>query len=131
MARLLGTDIPTVQSDRWGAVRRCVDTYGATVVLKGYGPLVGSPESAEIVHVPAGSTALAKGGSGDLLSGLIGGLLAQGLGPREAAILATFVGGLASDLLARDRSPRATIIRDVAEFLPAAFRQLENAQRTR
>jgi hydroxyethylthiazole kinase-like uncharacterized protein yjeF len=131
MARLLGCDIPAVQADRWGAVRHCADEWNATVVLKGYSPLVATPESPVITHIPAGSTALSKGGSGDLLAGLIGGLLAQGLPPRQAVVFATFVGGLASDLLARDRSPRATLIRDVADFLPAAFRQLENAQRAR
>ncbi len=125
MARLLGGGIASVQMDRWGAAQRCAEAFGATVVLKGFGPLVASPDTREILHVPAASTALSKGGSGDLLAGLIGGLLAQGLAPRQAAILGSFVGGLASDLLARDRSPRATIIRDVAEFLPAAFRKLE------
>lgn len=134
LARLLGCSTEHVQQNRWEAAERAVKMFGCTVILKGFGSLVASKaensRGVEVVHIPSGNTALSRGGSGDVLAGLLGGLLAQGMGTREAGILGTFVWGLAADLLVRDASSRGLIISDMIEALPKAFRELEKSQRT-
>ncbi len=126
MARLLGTSVAEVQDDRWSAVARAAEKFQCVVVLKGYGTLIGDP-AGEVIHVPAGNTALSRGGSGDVLSGMIGGLMAQGVSSRNAAVLGVFVCGLAADIVIREKSPRGVLIREVAETIPMAFRELEKA----
>lgn len=126
LGRLLGAGAGDIQRDRWASARRAAQEFQCVVVLKGYGTLVAEP-SGQVFHVPTGNTALAKGGSGDLLGGVVGGLLAQGLAPRPAACLGAFACGLAADLLCRDKSARGVTVTDVAAALPLAFRELEEA----
>lgn len=128
MARLLRIDTTQVQADRWGSAARAARDLGCTVVLKGFGTLVAEPDGS-VCHCSTGNTAWARGGAGDVLTGLIGSLLAQGLKPADAARLGVFVHGLAADHYVADRSPRGATTREVAECLPAAFRELEETQR--
>jgi len=100
-ARLLGTTTAAVQADRRAAVRDLVARSGAIVVLKGSGTLVGS--GALLWQNRTGGPALATGGSGDVLAGLLAALLAQGLPPFDAACLAVEVHGGAGDRLAQTR----------------------------
>lgn len=123
-ARLLERTIPEVQRDRWASARELAQRTGAVVLLKGLGSLVAEPEG-NVTHIPSGNTAWARGGAGDVLTGLIGSLLAQGATPIAAARLGAFVHGMAADLYARDKSPRGALIREVADCLPLAFRELE------
>jgi NAD(P)H-hydrate epimerase len=125
-ARLLGSSAAVVQSDRWTAVQELAHKFGCVVVLKGSGTLVADGRGA-ICHIPSGNTALARGGAGDLLAGLIGGLLAQGLDGFAAARLGAFVHGVAADVAVRDGSPRGLRIADVAAALPLAWREIERA----
>ncbi|HRE31066.1 MAG TPA: NAD(P)H-hydrate dehydratase [Candidatus Berkiella sp.] len=85
-ARLLNCTIEQVQADRLQAATDLQQRYGGIVVLKGAGTIVIS-ESGEMVINPGGYPALATAGTGDVLAGLIGGLLAQGLTPMQAALL--------------------------------------------
>lgn len=99
-ARLLGVGTSSIQSQRFVAAEKLATRFNACVVLKGAGSLVASPTQMAINRT--GSAALANAGQGDVLSGLIGAPLAQGLGGWEAANLGVYVHGLASDrLLAR------------------------------
>lgn len=99
MARLLGTDIVDVLRDPLAAVREAALRYDAVVLLKGVPTLVAAPDG--YVHVcRVGNPVLAVGGSGDVLTGIIGGLVAQGLSGAEAAILGAVWHGEAADLLA-------------------------------
>jgi NAD(P)H-hydrate epimerase len=84
-ARLLGTSSALVQADRIGAATTLAQRYEAVVVLKGAGTLIAAPERKPML-CDAANPGLASGGSGDVLAGLIGGLLAQGLPPFEAAV---------------------------------------------
>ncbi len=84
-ARLLGSSSSTVQADRIGAATTLARRYEAVVVLKGAGTLIAAPERRPML-CDAANPGLASSGSGDVLAGLIGGLLAQGLPPFEAAI---------------------------------------------
>lgn len=128
LARLLGLSISEIEKDRWGAASQAAIRFGAIVVLKGRGTLVAHPDG-RVTHVGSGNTALARGGSGDLLAGLIGGLLAQGCEGWRAALLGVFLHGLAADHLLREGySPRGVRILEVANQIPFAFKELESAR---
>jgi NAD(P)H-hydrate epimerase len=124
--RLLGIGSWEIQEDRWKSARALARRYGCIAVLKGAGTLVADPEG-NVCHIGAGNTGLARGGAGDVLAGLIGGLLAQGCSSWDAARLGVFAHGLAADLIVRDQSTRGMRILDVADRLPLAFREIERA----
>lgn len=125
-ARLLGAYVAEVQGARWRAAPDLVERLGCTVILKGYGSLVAAP-GRDTTHIPTGNTALARGGSGDVLAGVLGSLLAQGMEPHDAARLGAFVCGLAADRALDDASPRGVLTREIAAALPRAWRELDKA----
>jgi hydroxyethylthiazole kinase-like uncharacterized protein yjeF len=94
---------------------------GVTVVLKGHRTVVCTPKEAYVNTT--GNPGMATGGMGDVLTGLIGALLGQGLGAFDAARLAVYCHGLAGDLCAQRIGPVGYLARDVAEMLPAALAQ--------
>lgn len=94
-ARLLGVSRADVEARRLDSVRRLADTFGVTALLKGTTTLVASPGGSSVRVNPTGTPALATAGSGDVLAGLIGGLLAAGLGPLDAASVGAYLHGLA------------------------------------
>ncbi len=98
-ARLLGTSSEEVQSDRFAAAAALQDKYGGVIVLKGAGSLVLDADG--ITHVNcSGNPGMGSGGMGDVLTGVIAGLLAQGLEPGAAARVGTHLHGRAADLCA-------------------------------
>ncbi|APC91667.1 MULTISPECIES: bifunctional ADP-dependent NAD(P)H-hydrate dehydratase/NAD(P)H-hydrate epimerase [Francisella] len=97
-ARLLGCTTQKIQADRFEAVRQLTKKYNAAVVLKGAGSLVCKDD--EIYINPTGNQGMAVAGHGDILSGIIGTFLAQGLDTLSAARLAVYIHGLAGDNLA-------------------------------
>ncbi|MFC8917068.1 NAD(P)H-hydrate dehydratase [Streptomyces sp. NPDC047821] len=119
-AALLGTERQDVESRRLEAVRELAGRYGATVLLKGSTTLVASADGPVRVN-PTGTPWLATAGSGDVLSGLAGSLLAAGLAPRDAASAAAYLHGLAARRASRG-APVAAY--DVAEALPGAWRDV-------
>ena len=94
-ARLLATDTGAVQKDRFAAVRRLREKWGATTVLKGAGSLIASGEG--VALCPYGNGGMAVGGMGDLLSGVIGSLMAQGFSPGRAAEAGVCLHAVAGD----------------------------------
>jgi ADP-dependent NAD(P)H-hydrate dehydratase / NAD(P)H-hydrate epimerase len=112
-ARLLNTNVHSVQAERWAAAQALAERYGAVCVLKGAGTIIASPGSAPSVAV-VGNPGLAAGGSGDTLTGIIAALIAQrralGLTLREAVELSVCAHGVAADRAARsgERGMRAT-----------------------
>lgn len=100
-ARLLGSDIASVQQDRFAAAAALVERYRCTVVLKGAGTLVAAPGRTPCV-VAAGNPGMAVGGMGDLLAGVIAALIAQGLEPFDAAVLGALAHAAAGDLAAAE-----------------------------
>ncbi|WP_167357877.1 ADP-dependent NAD(P)H-hydrate dehydratase, partial [Streptomyces silaceus] len=119
-AALLGVSRAEVEAGRLAAVRELAARYDATVLLKGSTTLVGPAEGAVRVN-PTGTPWLATAGSGDVLSGLAGSLLAAGLGARDAGSVAAYLHGLAGRLAA-DGAPVGA--QDVADALPAAWRDV-------
>ena len=99
-ARLLNIDIATVQTNRFSALEALIKRYHATVVLKGAGTLIGSPLHAQQTLCTAGNPGMACGGMGDVLSGIIAGLLAQRVSSETAAILGVCAHAQAGDLAA-------------------------------
>lgn len=95
-ARLLACDVKTVQADRVAAATRLARATCSVVVLKGAGSVVADPFGVWVIN-PTGNPALATGGTGDVLCGLVAGLLAQRLSPLDAARMATWVHGKAAD----------------------------------
>ncbi len=96
-ARLLGTTTQRVQADRVGTARRLANRYRSIVVLKGAGSVCAHPEG-EWAIINAGSPSLATAGTGDVLAGVIAGLLAQGLPPAQSACLGAYVHARAGEL---------------------------------
>ncbi|MCG0239365.1 MAG: NAD(P)H-hydrate dehydratase [Firmicutes bacterium] len=123
LAALLGTDTAQVQADRLGAVAQAVERTGQTVVLKGPHTLVGAPDGRVFVNL-SGSRALATAGSGDVLTGMVAALLAQGLGPVEAAVAAVAWHGLAGERLGERLGPDGVLAGDLLTELPAVRREM-------
>jgi len=123
-ARLLATTGAEVQADRLGAARRLAEVSRAVVLLKGHLSLVATPDGDVWIN-PTGNPGMASGGSGDVLTGLVAALLAQGYDALVAAQIGAFLHGLAGDLaLTGASSPEALIATDLLEALPAAFAHL-------
>jgi len=97
-ARLLGVTTVEVQNDRFAAASQLQQTYGGVVILKGNGTLVAAGD--QLYLCDYGNPGMASGGMGDVLSGIIGGLLAQGLSSEEAAALGVCLHGAAADTAA-------------------------------
>ena len=115
-ARLLGTDAAAIQADREGAARELAQRFGCVAVLKGSGTLVAEPEGT-VWHNATGNAGLARGGSGDVLAGMIAALLAQGLIPAAAACCGVWLHGAAADRCAKRRSQLAMLPHDILEDL--------------
>jgi hydroxyethylthiazole kinase-like uncharacterized protein yjeF len=122
-ARLLGVEVPEVQADRLGAARRLAAETGAVVALKGARTVVAGPDGEAAVN-PTGNPGMASGGTGDVLTGVAGGLLAQGLRPVPALRAAVYLHGLAGDLAAEARGVAGLVAGDVADALPEAIRRV-------
>lgn len=118
-ARLLKTNTETVQCDRFAAVRAVQAQYGGTVILKGPGTLVCDVEG-RVTLCAGANPAMASGGMGDVLAGLVGGLLAQGLVPSAAAQLAVCLHA-SMGLQAAGSSTRGVLAADLLAQLPAAL----------
>lgn len=99
-ARLLGREVADIQQDRIRSAITLAQRYGSTVVLKGAGSVIAQPSGAWWIN-PTGNAGLSSAGTGDVLSGMIGALLAQGLGDVSAAQLGVFVHGAAAEWLSR------------------------------
>jgi NAD(P)H-hydrate epimerase len=125
-ARLLGTDIPTVQADRQGFAVRFASDHGLVLVLKGHRTVVTDGQRAYVNHT--GNPGMATGGSGDVLSGLVAALLAQGLEPFVAAQLGVYLHGLAGDLARDDLGETSLIATDLVDYLPRAFQAHAGSQ---
>lgn len=116
MARLIGRTTAEVQRDRVGQARAFATTRGVTVVLKGARTVIASPDGTVFIN-RTGNPGMSTGGTGDVLAGLIGSLLAQGLTPLQAAAFGAHLHGLAGDRAAAERSEPSMLASDVIEKL--------------
>lgn len=122
--RLTGFVIES-EADRIEAAKTLAQDLGVTVVLKGRYTVIASPNKPVFIN-PTGNTGLAKGGSGDVLAGMIAGLLAQGYEPLLAAITAVFLHGRAAELAAEASHVHAILPSDLLLYFGQAWRSLEH-----
>jgi hydroxyethylthiazole kinase-like uncharacterized protein yjeF len=122
-ARLAGCKVAAIQADRIGQACSLAAARGAIVVLKGAGTVVASPDGRWSI-IDSGGPALATAGTGDVLAGLIGGLIAQGLEPHDAALLGCWAHGNAADRWTAARGRGAGLS---AAELPALIRDALSA----
>ena len=122
-ANLLGLSASGLNRDRLGAARRLARATRCIVLLKGAASVAASPDGRVIVN-PNGGPALASGGTGDVLLGMVTGLLAQGVGALEAAALSAFVHGCAADRIAERGGASGLLATDLAREIPAATEAL-------
>jgi len=114
-ARLLGISVAEVQADRFQAVKQLQAKYGGVVVLKGPGTLIADGD--DIFLADVGNPAMATGGMGDVLTGLIAALLAQGLSLCDAACLGVWVHGRAADLAVEEQPRCGLMASDLIPFI--------------
>ncbi|MED4360676.1 NAD(P)H-hydrate dehydratase, partial [Geobacillus stearothermophilus] len=124
MARLLRRPVSEVERDRFGASKRLAMEYGVYVVLKGPYTIVTAPDGAQYVNA-TGNPALAKGGSGDVLTGIVAAFLLQHEAVQPAVSNAVFVHGKAADwLVQHGHSSWDVLASDVVDALPAVLTSL-------
>lgn len=123
-ARLLATTVDAVQADRVAAAETLAARFGAVVILKGARSLVAAPTGRPVL-VDVAEPALAVGGSGDVLAGLVGGLMAQGLSARDAALLGTWAHAHAGRDAGLGQGSRGVFASEIADRVPAVLSQLE------
>ena len=123
LARLLNVTTADVQRDRLGVASRLAREQNVCVVLKGAGSVVAGPDGRLAVN-PTGNPGLATGGTGDVLTGIITGLLAQGLAPWGAACVGVYAHGLAGDIAASEVGETGLIAGDVIRAIPLAIRRI-------
>ncbi len=124
MSRMLGWSIREVQENRMDAARLAAEKYGAVVVLKGSRTLIASPEGKLLVNC-TGNAGMATGGMGDVLSGIIGALLGQGLDALTAAALGVYFHGLVGDVAALDKGEMGLNAGDIIDYLPVVLADYE------
>ncbi len=124
MGRLVGKSAKEVQANRWEAARRFARKHGVVMVLKGAGTVV-TDKSGKLWINSTGNPGMAKGGMGDVLTGMIGAFLAQGLSPLDAARAAVFLHGSAGDIARECHGEQAMLAGDLISGLGAAFAALD------
>src|SRR5437867_964564 len=120
MARMLGLAIAQVQGDRIETVRRFCLEHRVHLVLKGARSVLGSPDGRVFID-PTGNPGMATGGSGDVLTGMIGAFLARRFDPLAALQAGCYLHGLAGDLAAADRGEEGLVAGDIIDCIPAAL----------
>lgn len=123
MARLLHSTPKTVNSNRGNTAIDFAKKFGVVTVLKGAGTIIASPDG-EVYINHTGNSGMATGGSGDVLSGIIGSLLAQGASPINAAAAGVFLHGTIGDLAAEKLGKISMLPTDMIDMIPTAYLKL-------
>ena len=112
--------IKEIEKDRIGAALRYAKETGTFLVLKGVPTIIATPEGNAFIN-PTGNAGMAKGGSGDVLTGMISGFLSQTGNPVNSCILGVYMHGLAGDIGASEEGQHSLIATDIIDKIPAAF----------
>lgn len=121
-SRLINSDVGKIKRERKGLAGKFALRYNLTLVLKGNRSLV--TNGRDIFENITGNPGMATAGMGDVLSGLIAGLIAQGLKPFTAAKLGVYLHGLSGDLAVKDKTVNCLIASDIIAYLPKAIKAL-------
>ena len=127
MSRLIGTGIPEIQSNRLDTAREAASRFHSVVVLKGARTLIADPSGRVFINM-TGNVGMASGGTGDVLAGIIGGLLAQGMSTFEAAVCGVYIHGKAGDIAACELGETGMIAGDLLEAVPYAITEVQGGQ---
>ena len=122
MSLLCGKTVEEIKSDREKTAFDFAKKYDITVVLKGKNTII--TDGNKIFVNPTGNAGMATGGSGDVLSGVIGSLIGQGLSAFDGAVLGAYIHGRAGDLAKKDKGEMGLIASDISENLPCAIKEL-------
>jgi ADP-dependent NAD(P)H-hydrate dehydratase / NAD(P)H-hydrate epimerase len=128
MSRLTGLTIAEIQANRLEVARKFSREHELIIVLKGHRTLIAAPDGTVWVN-PTGNPGMATGGTGDILTGIVAGLIAQH--PKhalEATALAVYLHGLAGDLASASLGENSLVATDLIRFLPPAFAQMRNQE---
>ena len=126
MSRLTGKTIEQIQKNRIDIALEFADEFNLVCILKGAPSVIAAPSGLAWIN-PTGNEGMATAGSGDVLTGLIGGFLAQGLIDIDAAVLGCYVHGKAGDLAMENLGSRGMIAGDILQMVPVALRELVEA----
>jgi NAD(P)H-hydrate epimerase len=123
LSRLLRTDISQIKAQPLKFAEEAAMKFNNIIVLKGAPSVIAAPDGSTWINT-TGNSGMATAGSGDVLSGLIAGLLAQGLHAEKAAVLGVYLHGMAGDLAAESKTQYCMLAGDIVEHLPPAYRKL-------
>ncbi len=129
LARLLDCNVSTVQSDRIGQAINAAKKFNCVVVLKGSMSVIANP-TGEVFINPTGNPAMATAGAGDVLSGIIGGLLAQRVDPFQAAACGVYIHGRAGDILSQELGESGIVAGDLKRLIPFAVESIRAGDRS-
>jgi len=125
LSRLLSISIPEVQKDRIFSSKILAEKTGKIAILKGARTVITDEQGNSWVN-STGNPGMASGGSGDVLSGILGGFLVQGMDPLIAAKIGVYLHGLSADLVVKEKGQLSLIAGDILENIPQAIRSLKN-----
>jgi len=129
LSRLVEVPVAVIQDDRIKSARAAAGRFRCIVVLKGARTIVAAP-GGEAFVVPTGNAGMATGGMGDVLTGVIVGLMGQGVAPLGAAYAGAYLHGLAGDLIASARGMSGMLASEVADHLPIAMQRVRSGEQT-
>lgn len=125
LSRLMGKTVKEIQSDRIRSAQEAAKRFGATIVLKGAHTVVATPDD-DVFIVPTGNSGMATAGSGDVLSGIIAGLLAQGMNRTWAAVAGAYIHGAAGDIASAELGEDGMIASDLMDCVPIVMKMLRD-----
>jgi NAD(P)H-hydrate epimerase len=125
LSRLMGKTVKEIQSDRIRSAQEAAKRFGVTIVLKGAHSVVATPDD-DVYIVPTGNSGMATAGSGDVLSGVIAGLLGQGMNRTWAAVAGTYIHGAAGDLASVELGEDGMVAGDIMDMVPTAIKMLRD-----
>ncbi len=125
-SRLLGISTSRFLENRFDYIKQFSSDYNVTVLSKSTQSVAVSPDCKKVYLSDIGNSALSKGGSGDLLAGMIASFVAQGTQPISACAIGQLVLGLSAETLSQNRSKRSVIARDILDVLPFVLKEIED-----
>jgi NAD(P)H-hydrate epimerase len=123
LARLIDRSANEIDKNRIEVATEVARDFKAVVVLKGAPTVIAEPGGKVFIN-PTGNSGLASGGTGDVLTGFIAGLIGQGLGPLAASKVGVYLHGLAADLAVDDTTEYALVASDLIDYLPQALKSI-------
>lgn len=123
LSRLIGVSVEEIQNNRIQYAKFSAEKFSCTVILKGHQTVIAG-SSGDVFVNPTGNSALAKAGSGDVLTGLISGFAAQGCNVEQASILGVYLHGMSGELASLDFTEYGVLASDIIKYIPLAIKNL-------